>query len=395
MVKAIFKTKLKMHAGKYDARVLFAFIVLFIFLSVFIIMKSQNVEKDEQRNKHGNKTDISSEKLSEPQSLQYYSIEKKINGLLQKIHIIKIDLSQKEILIFPKLSFGKIFGYQVLNEIADSSNAYAAVNAGFFYVNGYPSGMVAKDGRLITASSGKYPVLLIKDDLCELKNITTAVKVLVNHKYEVDVNLNPRENLQGYNLYTDDYGSKNRFRGENITAVVKNNVVERVYATDGDSGIPKEGYIISASLSKNMSISKFAFKPGDSIKLITVPEFGENVQAYECGTWLVKDGKNAAPDYDAWVGGLNTREPRTAVAIKDNRHIFFIVVDGRQPSYSYGVTAKELADIIIDLGCDNAAMLDGGASSEMIVKGEIVNKPSFKGQERPLGGGIIIKFKNK
>jgi exopolysaccharide biosynthesis protein len=54
------------------------------------------------------------------------------------------------------------------------------------------------------------------------------------------------------------------------------------------------------------------------------------------------------------------------------------------------MTCRELGEFLIDYGVKSAAMLDGGASTEMIVEGEVVNKPSFKEQERPLGGGLVV-----
>jgi exopolysaccharide biosynthesis protein len=45
---------------------------------------------------------------------------------------------------------------------------------------------------------------------------------------------------------------------------------------------------------------------------------------------------------------------------------------------------------MISLGTVSAAMLDGGASTEMIFDGKMVNRPSFKGEERPIGGGILV-----
>ena len=81
--------------------------------------------------------------------------------------------------------------------------------------------------------------------------------------------------------------------------------------------------------------------------------------------------------------------PRSAVVIKDESTLVFIVVDGRQPGYSTGVTGKQLADILISAGVTEAALLDGGASSEMIVNGEIVNKPSA-GKERLIAAAFVI-----
>jgi exopolysaccharide biosynthesis protein len=70
-----------------------------------------------------------------------------------------------------------------------------------------------------------------------------------------------------------------------------------------------------------------------------------------------------------------------------------LTADGRQPGYSAGLTGRELGELLLELGISNAAMLDGGASTEMIVDGKIVNRPSFKGQERPLGGALIVRYR--
>ena len=70
--------------------------------------------------------------------------------------------------------------------------------------------------------------------------------------------------------------------------------------------------------------------------------------------------------------------------------VILMTIDGRQPGYSIGMTGKELGNFILSYGINNAAMLDGGASTEMIVKGKIVNKPSGEGRERPVGGGIVL-----
>ncbi len=75
-------------------------------------------------------------------------------------------------------------------------------------------------------------------------------------------------------------------------------------------------------------------------------------------------------------------QPRTAVGVIDDNHLVFVVVDGRSPGYSEGVTLTELADIMISLGATTAYNLDGGGSSTMVFDGELVNNPLGKGTER-------------
>jgi hypothetical protein len=88
---------------------------------------------------------------------------------------------------------------------------------------------------------------------------------------------------------------------------------------------------------------------------------------------------------------IKLRHPRTAVCYNEQNYMF-VVVDGRQPKLSVGMTLEELADLMVSLGCTEAMNTDGGGSTEMAVnvpqknspgtsKLEIVNSPS-DGPER-------------
>lgn len=70
------------------------------------------------------------------------------------------------------------------------------------------------------------------------------------------------------------------------------------------------------------------------------------------------------------------RHPRTAVALNDD-YIFFIVVDGRWPDVSIGMTIEELGTFARDyLGATDGIAQDGGGSSTLVVNGVVVNNPS-------------------
>jgi len=78
-----------------------------------------------------------------------------------------------------------------------------------------------------------------------------------------------------------------------------------------------------------------------------------------------------------------------------------LVVDGRQPGYSEGVTFPELADLLISYGAFTGVNMDGGGSSTMIIKGvdgdaRILNSPidqNVPGKERQVANhlGLYIK----
>lgn len=106
---------------------------------------------------------------------------------------------------------------------------------------------------------------------------------------------------------------------------------------------------------------------------------------------LVLDGQikliNTAPHPHA-----NERHPRTAIGQKANGDIVLVVVQGRN-ILNKGVTATELASIMLSLGCVNAVNLDGGGSSEMIINDKIVNQPT-DGKERAIGAALIVYRKD-
>jgi exopolysaccharide biosynthesis protein len=79
---------------------------------------------------------------------------------------------------------------------------------------------------------------------------------------------------------------------------------------------------------------------------------------------------------------IQGEQPRTAVGIIAANHDVFVVVDGRSPGYSAGVTMSGLAEIMQGLGATTAYNIDGGGSSTMYFNGEVVNNPLGKGEER-------------
>jgi exopolysaccharide biosynthesis protein len=79
---------------------------------------------------------------------------------------------------------------------------------------------------------------------------------------------------------------------------------------------------------------------------------------------------------------IQGEQPRTAVGVIDANHLVFVVVDGRSPGYSAGVTMTDLAEIMQSLGATTAYNLDGGGSSTMYFDGALVNDPLGTGAER-------------
>ena len=106
------------------------------------------------------------------------------------------------------------------------------------------------------------------------------------------------------------------------------------------------------------------------------------------GPALLEDGQvldgieDVEVDTNVGNHSIQGEQPRTAVGVIDDNHLVFVVVDGRSPGYSKGVTMTGLAEIMQGLGATTAYNIDGGGSSTMYFDGAVVNDPLGKGQER-------------
>jgi exopolysaccharide biosynthesis protein len=123
-----------------------------------------------------------------------------------------------------------------------------------------------------------------------------------------------------------------------------------------------------------------------------VAGIGASASERDRGGLLVEDGKNRGEQARVQP---TVRHPRTAAGISADGHTLWVVVaDGRQAGYSVGMTLPELADLMIELGVDDALNLDGGGSSAFVYHnsgGEwITNKPS-DGVFRPVANHLGFK----
>jgi len=317
--------------------------------------------------------------------VEHRAISTEINGMKQEINLLEIDLSSDGVKIKPALSFNTIYGFQSLKDIAINNNAYAAVNAGFFYSYGEPSGMVAIDGKIYTKSTGRFPVFVVQGKKAILSEIWSNIWILHGNRRIAADNINREGRAGEIVVYTPVFGPTNRANRLNTSYVVENNRVVKKFRGDTECKIPPNGMVIT--LYEPISLTQ-KFEVGDWVGIDIDPDFEPGFQAYECGSWLVRDGKSVAVDKDEWVGLLTNRDPRTAIGIKYDGRVLLITVDGRQPGYSLGLSSRELASYLISLGVKDAAMLDGGASTQMIIQNETVN--SLPARERMLGGGIVV-----
>ena len=94
-------------------------------------------------------------------------------------------------------------------------------------------------------------------------------------------------------------------------------------------------------------------------------------------TWREAENLNPATFIDV-------RHPRTVIGVDRRGAIWLIVIDGRQPAHSVGMTLPDLVRLADRLELRDALNLDGGGSTTMVVKGKVINRPSDP--DGPAGG---------
>lgn len=115
---------------------------------------------------------------------------------------------------------------------------------------------------------------------------------------------------------------------------------------------------------------------------------GQVYNAISFPNMLVKDGAIVADPARKDVA------PRTVLAWKGNT-CWFYVHDGVEAQHT-GLTLFETADLVLELGCENAVLMDGGGSTTLVIGGIVVNKPSdgnIAGNERAVANHIGMKVR--
>lgn len=90
---------------------------------------------------------------------------------------------------------------------------------------------------------------------------------------------------------------------------------------------------------------------------------------------------------DKMAEGLN---PRTAVGQKADGTVIFLVIDGRKIT-APGASLYDVQEIMMERGAVNAGALDGGYSSTMYYKGEVINSPNAWNGERSVATAFYVE----
>lgn len=160
------------------------------------------------------------------------------------------------------------------------------------------------------------------------------------------------------------------------------------YVSKNDSGIIiRNGELLRPASGSNRNLlivnadgsfsTRFDRSDKESIELADQLLKEGVLHTFEFGPVLIENGIPIENMEEHWkMMALSRKEPRTAIGEISPLHYVAVVVDGRNPGISEGMTLFELQAFMVKTGAKTAFNLDGGGSSHMAFMGETINDPS-------------------
>jgi hypothetical protein len=279
------------------------------------------------------------------------------------------------------------------------------VNGDFFsWSDGRPSGGLIRDGVLVAPPNANRSSAGISLDgtldVRRVKFVGTMRGTGVRRTFEF---MNETPDKNGVALFTSDWGPQTP-RVPGSVAVVLSPFAPAVPNTELTAPVTAlvpDGPVQLAPgtavlLARGNSVARMQQETpvGATVRLrlILEPSWSGISDAIGGGPVLVRDGK-AVYRANEWftVTQLAPRNPRTAVGQLADGRIMLVVVDGRQPGFSVGMTNFELALALRRLGAIQAMAFDSGGSSTVAFEGTVLNSPS-DGKERPISTALMLQY---
>ncbi len=298
----------------------------------------------------------------------------------------------------------------------------AAINADFWEQDGEIVNNMISKGSFVKAISGFTDIrsnhifsqfALTKNNKPLIDKFSLNGELILRNKTFYKINrINSKTDSSSITLYNHYEGNETpkKHNGWNLSETYLQPagslgdtllfVVPGKWDNKGGTDIPPSGYILSAS---NNIANKLEQKilENDTVKILLSmePNPGKIYTLTGGLPRIVLNGKNLPEESDT-LNGLKksftvTQHPRTGIGFsKDSTYLYFFTVDGRQESSS-GMSLKEFAALMISHGVYQGLNLDGGGSTTMVIHGKVVNHPSDRTGERPVGSCLVILKKTK
>ena len=288
--------------------------------------------------------------------------------------------------------------------VADRLGAEVGINADYFNINdtGAPLNVVMTNGRVLHQPDSAAALMVLQPGGVSMGPVTYSVTLSSKNVQLSIAHINEWSQSDDLAELTPEFGGTKAFGAtEAILAPgsapntftvtsIDRNLVELDRLQRGQLGIAAHG---SAAQTIAGSLA-----PGDAVTIAPAsqPPLSNASFAVGGGPMLLRDGQDVIDSAAPAPEESDVRNPVTAAGISADGHtLWLVVVDGRAPSRSIGLTRPQLASLLAALGASTAMAFDSGGSSEMAVRhlGElrttVANMPS-DGRERSIADGFFV-----
>mgnify|MGYP002761691771 FL=1 len=323
--------------------------------------------------------------------IKHIRMTKYYQGKPVRINIVEINREvATDFEVKPAIASSTLPNKRTVRTIAQNTNSIAAINGGFFKPQtGVPLGTLMINQKIYTGPIYDRVALGIFDNGYDTGRVQLNAHITGNGQDIKIDNINQPRMLSSYILaYTRDwgkyapaspqYGVQLQIVGNKITAASANPL-----------SIPENGYVLVGPKAK---LGKLFGAQYVDVKINTNPKWENVKHIISGGPYLVRNGEVYIDMTAQKLGSIGGRNPRTAIGYTKDNDLILITADGREGS-SIGLTLTELANLLKGLGCVNAINLDGGGSTVMYVKGQIVNRPHQPGGIA-LSNALVISKKS-
>lgn len=331
------------------------------------------------------------------------------------IAVFLLRLDPDRISLASALSNDEVMDAERVDAIAARHNAIAAVNAGFFNTrNGEPAGLLKVNGELVSDTSLRRGIVAItsnspgKPELAfdqAAVRMTLAFKVAGRDRTLAIDGVDTTRERGKLMLYTPAYHRDTDTAANGIEWALSGNPL-RVIDVRRDLGqtpIPPGGAVLSFGgldppepLSALQIGTRVTFQTTwTTVNGLSSRHLNEAAHVIN-GAGLLKLRGKTPTNWRA-AENLNPetftgmRHPRTLIGVDRKGDIWLVAIDGRQPEHSVGMTFAELVRLCERLDLRDALNLDGGGSTTMVVKRQIVNRPSDANGPRAVSDAIVVK----
>ena len=325
--------------------------------------------------------------LEVEKGVKHIRMIKYYNGKPVRINIVEISGASENLAIEPAIASTTLAHRSKITNIAARENAIVAINGGYFKPQtGTPLGTLMINKKMYTGPIYDRVAMGIFENGYDMARVQLRAEVKTNiGGLKID-NVNQPRMLSVHTIvYTKDWGEVSPPTPQYGTQiVVENGKITRI--TNQSVTIPNDGFVIIGPASKLKAI-----EGAKKIKLdINLnPEWKDVNHIISGGPYLVKNGEVYVDMTEQKLSAIGGRNPRTAIGYTKDNNLIMLTADGREGA-SIGLTLNELANLMKNLGCVNAMNLDGGGSTVMLIKGQVVNRPAVQGGI-PLSHTLMVR----